>query len=264
MITTVRSELYKFRTTPGPWIIVGVTMVLTGLFALIEFHTGTGWGPPTHTIDLRDLVGAGYNLATLVTVPLLGVLCITTEYRHKSITNTLVVSPRRGEVLMAKAVTTIVWAIIMGIATVVVVAAMAIPWFLSAGAPLSSLFDQIGPVLPGLFGAFICLGLFGLGFGILVRNQVAGVIIVVAFMLVLQTVLLFLVYALTHWVLNWLPGQATAALAGGLTRHNNNNSGSDSAVLGLLTWWQGGIAMLAWGLIPGVIGYFTTFRRDVT
>ena len=32
----------------------------------------------------------------------------------------------------------------------------------------------------------------------------------------------------------------------------------------LLTWWQGGLVMLGWGLIPLTLGYFTTFRRDVT
>jgi len=32
----------------------------------------------------------------------------------------------------------------------------------------------------------------------------------------------------------------------------------------LLAWWQGGLVMLLWGLVPLTIGYFTTFRRDVT
>ena len=32
----------------------------------------------------------------------------------------------------------------------------------------------------------------------------------------------------------------------------------------LLTWWQGGLVLLAWGLGPLTLGYFTTFRRDVT
>ena len=32
----------------------------------------------------------------------------------------------------------------------------------------------------------------------------------------------------------------------------------------LLTWWQGGLVLLAGGVGPLVLGYFTTFRRDVT
>jgi hypothetical protein len=32
----------------------------------------------------------------------------------------------------------------------------------------------------------------------------------------------------------------------------------------LLTWWEGGLVMLAWGLGPLALGYFTTFRKDVT
>ena len=33
---------------------------------------------------------------------------------------------------------------------------------------------------------------------------------------------------------------------------------------GILNWWLGGIVMLGWGLIPLAMGYFTTFRKDVT
>ena len=40
--------------------------------------------------------------------------------------------------------------------------------------------------------------------------------------------------------------------------------GSNSLTFSLLPWWAGGLAMLGWGLGPLAIGYFTTFRRDVT
>ena len=32
----------------------------------------------------------------------------------------------------------------------------------------------------------------------------------------------------------------------------------------LLSWWLGAIVLAAWGVVPVVVGYFTTFSRDVT
>jgi hypothetical protein len=32
----------------------------------------------------------------------------------------------------------------------------------------------------------------------------------------------------------------------------------------LLSWWLATIVLAGWGLVPIVVGYFTTFRQDVT
>ena len=58
-----------------------------------------------------------------------------------------------------------------------------------------------------------------------------------------------------------VPSSAAQALAGSLSR--GFGSGHDP-ITHLLAWWQGGLIMLAWGLIPLWFGYFTTVRRDVT
>ena len=44
--------------------------------------------------DRRQLLGAGY-FGIQFLAPVLGVICITSEYRHKTITSTLVLIPRR-------------------------------------------------------------------------------------------------------------------------------------------------------------------------
>jgi hypothetical protein len=61
--------------------------------------------------------------------------------------------------------------------------------------------------------------------------------------------------------LNWLPNGAGGALAGDIAR---GFGGAQDATTRLLTWWQGGLVMLLWGIVPLTIGYYTTFRRDVT
>ena len=62
--------------------------------------------------------GAGYFGITFL-APVLGVICITSEYRHKTITSTLVLTPRRGRVLGAKIVVTAWWCVLMAVLSLV-------------------------------------------------------------------------------------------------------------------------------------------------
>ena len=121
---------------------------------------------------------------------------------------------------------------------------------------------QLGAVIPGFVAATILLGLFGLGFGTLVKNQVAGILLAIGGTFILEPLLVLLARGIFHYDLNWLPSSAAAALAGSLAR--GGLGGNHDATSHLLTWWQGGLIMLAWGMVPLVLGYFTTVRRDVT
>jgi ABC-type transport system involved in multi-copper enzyme maturation permease subunit len=265
VIRVMKAELFKMRTTPGLWILVGVTLLLTGLLGILpDFFVTVG---PHHTIftaphtvpQLRLLVGAGYEPGALL-APVLGVLCITTEYRQKVLTVTLLVTPRRSVVLVAKVVASAIWGVVLGVASLVMVAALGVPLFESQGGRFSTLVHQIGPVVPGLLGAYALLAVFGMGIGTLLRNQVGAVIFALALSLVLEPVIVLLVHHILHDDLNWFPSRSTAALAGGLTRQTQGNAGEGP----LLSWWLGGLALLGWGAGSAAVGYFTTFRRDVT
>jgi ABC-2 type transport system permease protein len=121
-------------------------------------------------------------------------------------------------------------------------------------------------VIPGLLASAILLGLFGLGFGTLVKNQVAAILLTIGGTLILEGILIALAKAIFHYDLNWLPNGAGAALAGDIARGFGDGGGGGNGpnAFRLLTWWQGGLVLLAWGLGPLALGYFTTFRRDVT
>jgi len=230
------------RSMPGIWVCFGLTFPLTALFVWAIF--AASGGSPGHTYDFvhtlnerRQLLGAGYN-GIMFLAPVLGVICITSEYRHKTITSTLVLIPRRNRVLGAKIVVTAWWCLLMALLSLVVVAAGGLPW-----------------------NASILLGLFGLGFGTLVKNQVAGILLTIGGTFILEPILVALARAIFNYDLNWLPTAAAQALAGSLSR--GFGSGHDP-ITHLLSWWQGGLIMLAWGLIPLGFGYFTTVRRDIT
>jgi hypothetical protein len=261
----IRAELYKFRTTPGPWVVTGVVMLLTGLLILLPFALAGGvvnqtFAAPTTVDQLRLLLGAGY-LGGLWVAPVLGVLCITTEYRHKVLTTSLLITPRREQVLIAKGIACVGWACLMAVASLVMVAAVGIPWLSAEGGSISALLDQAGAVVPALFLAYALLALYGLGIGTLLRNQIGAILITLGFTVIVEGIIVGLISHIFKIDLNWLPNEATRSLVGGLATGNN---GITTAEGRLLPWWQGGLVLLAWGVVPTVIGYFTTFRRDVT
>jgi ABC-2 type transport system permease protein len=261
----IRAELLKMRSMPGIWVCFGLTFPLTALLIWAIF--ASAGGDPGHTYEFvhtlnerRQLLGAGYYGITFL-APVLGVICITSEYRHKTITSTLVLIPRRSRVLGAKIVVTAWWCVLIAILSLVVVAAAGLPWNAALGGATSQVTNQVGAVVPGLVAATVLLGLFGLGFGTLVKNQVAGILIAIGGTFILEPLLVLLARGIFHYDLNWLPSSASQSLAGSLSR---GFGGSHDAIAHLLPWWQGGLIMLAWGLVPLGFGYFTTVRRDIT
>ncbi|MGP0032539.1 MAG: ABC transporter permease [Acidimicrobiales bacterium] len=271
MKNAVRAELLKMRTMPGVWVCFGLVFPLTVLVSWAIF--GAAGGLPGHTYlyvhtlnQRRILLGAGYLGITFL-APVLGVICITSEYRQKTISNTLLYTPVRRRVLGAKVLVTGFWAVLMALLSLVVVGVVGLPWNSGLGGTVASVTDQAGAVVPGLVVAAVLLALFGLGFGVLVKNQVAGILLTIGGTFILEPILTGIARGILHYDLNWLPTRAAAALAGAIAANGlggGGGGGGGGLNNALLTWWQGGLVMLAWGLIPLTIGYFTTFRRDVT
>jgi ABC-type transport system involved in multi-copper enzyme maturation permease subunit len=266
VIYALRAELLKMRSMPGVWVTWALALPLTVLGCLAVFAIAAN-GDPGHALNFpqnlhqrRMLLGAGYGTMQVL-APILGVLCITTEYRNKTITTSLILVPIRTRVIAAKVIVVALWSVFMVVLTLVTVAAVGLPWNAALGGSASQIFDQAGAVLPGLLAATVLLGLFGLGFGTLVKNQVAGILITIGSTFILEQILVALARSIFHYDLNWLPNGAGGALAGDIARGFGS---AQDATTRLLTWWQGGLVMLLWGLVPLTIGYFTTFRRDVT
>jgi ABC-type transport system involved in multi-copper enzyme maturation permease subunit len=262
----VRAELFKFRTTPGPWVCFAVVILLTGLGVTTSFIVGhhgvVNFTAPTTTAQLRTLMGAGYT-AAIVMAPVLGVLSITTEYRHRILTATLLLHPRRPEVLTAKVLGSAIWGLFMGLVSFAMIAAMGIPLLVAEGGSVSHLLRQVGPVMPGMLAAYILLAIYGLGIGTLVRNQIAGVILALGLSLVLEPIIVAIFSSLAHMDVNFLPTRATQAIAGGLSTRGAGGRSTGTANA-LLSWWLGAVVLALWGVGTAVVGYFTTFRRDVT
>jgi ABC-2 type transport system permease protein len=105
MIGVIRSELFKLRTTRATKVVVlcsialpTIIFTLTSIFAFSNGEVGD---------SLASMVGNFAPLTGLI-LGVVGVLCSTQEYSQGTIRITLVATPNRQKVFIAKFVTTLV------------------------------------------------------------------------------------------------------------------------------------------------------------
>ena len=108
LATATRSEITKQFSTSTWWIlaivlVVYVAFVTGGLAAAMTFladSAGGDAGMPTTdgapSLLYSFAASLGYVFALLI-----GALMVTTEYRHKTLTPTLLATPQRGRALLA-------------------------------------------------------------------------------------------------------------------------------------------------------------------
>jgi ABC-type transport system involved in multi-copper enzyme maturation permease subunit len=268
MIAIVRSEWIKLRTTTIPWVLTGVSVLITGLLILVYFvnhgdagggrgggGAGGGFGPPDpsvpHTVQqLRNLIGRG--IEGYIFALLLGVLIITVEFRHKTVTTSFLVTPRRWKFVVGKL---ILAGLAGAVLAVILLAATVIGGgiALSAkGGSFSALVHQLGAVAPGMILIFVLFALLGVGVGSLLTNQVAALIVCLGWFLIVENI----IEGIWNGTTKWLPSGAAAAAA--------NVSGGRNAGVGLFNWWQGSLLILAYGLVFAVVGSAVLAKRDIT
>ncbi len=262
VITGVRAEWLKIRTTAVPWVLTGIALVVDALLILVIFldrrDNGNGGGTfvspgyivPHTTQQLRNLVGAGFQ--GYLFALLLGVLVVTTEFRHKTVTTSFLVTPRRPRFVGAKLVTSAV----LGAALAVVMLAATIVGggltLAARGGSFTDMAHQIPAVAPGMILVFALFAILGVGVGSVLTNQVAAIVVTLGWFVILEGILVSLVHSAARWV----PTGAAAA-ASRLTRGMGNH-------YGLFNWWQGMLLMLGYGLAFAAIGSYILTQRDIT
>ncbi|WP_394552305.1 ABC transporter permease [Agromyces sp. MMS24-JH15] len=194
----LHSEWIKLRSLRSTvWSYLSVVVMMVGLALLITTTTinGDAIAPDALRASPEAQVGLfvqattfGVFLAQLV-VAVLGVLVIGGEYGTGMARSTFVAVPRRLPVLAGKAIvlftTTFVVGVVGAVGAYAVAAAVYAPHDVSA-----SLADP--DVLLPMLGSALYLALlavFSLGVGTMIRSSAAGIGIVLAFILVLPTIL---------------------------------------------------------------------------
>ena len=159
---------------------LALALVVTTALALAgDFEPGLAAGR-------QPLAGAGI---VQIFALILGILAVTTEFRHGTITPTLLVTPDRRRLMGAKLVAHVVAGLVLGLVSFGVGAAISlsilslrdIPSELTSG-------EVIGIVAGGTAGAALFAAL-GLGIGAVVRNQVGAIVAALAWVYALEPLL---------------------------------------------------------------------------
>jgi ABC-2 type transport system permease protein len=258
----VATELLKLRTTRVWWglLLTGILLAFlnSGLLAGtagLTLGNGQPSPPPTDPAMLRSIYTGGFSNGYVVTL-CLGVLGMAGEYRHQTITPTLLAVPTRARLVASKLIAYLVAGLAYGVVFIVVGAVLGAVILAARGYP-------VGLGAPGVARAMLLAALgcavwavFGLGLGTLITNQIVALLTAIGFG-ALAGPLLALALQAAHAgaVAEYLPNQASAALVQG------TNGGFEQQ---LLPWWGGGLVLLAYGVVFAVLGTLLTTRRDVT
>jgi ABC-2 type transport system permease protein len=245
----IRTELLKIRTARLTYGLLAVALVMTVLSVAAAILTaglpGTfAAGSPAF---VRSVAAAAWSGGTFVLI--LGILSMTGEFRHGTVTSTFLVTPRRGRVVAAKMVAGALVGLLFSVVACAVTVAVALPWLGARGIDVRFGADVV-PVLLGVVAATTIYGMVGVGLGALVRNQVAAVVTALVWTSLLEGVAVMLLPD----VGTWLPGGAVQALFG---------TGTPSGGT-LLAEWTGALLLVAYGLVFALVGSRFVVRRDVT
>jgi hypothetical protein len=236
----LRSEWIKLWSTRTTWVMIGIGLLIEGLFAGLYVGLAS-----LGDIGEIDDVATGTGML-LVLMLVLGVLIVTTEFRHGTASSTFLASPRRYPVLLAKLGISLLVGILAGLAFVAVNGGLALPIFAGREGDLPATSELVS-IYSGVVVSMALICAFGFGVGAIVRNQVGAIIAAIAFFFILSP----LPELLPGSIGEYFPAQALGALHG--------NAEGDGA-LGQVT---GGLVLAAWATGLVAIGILLICRRDV-
>jgi len=221
MTNQLLSELRKMRSTRTN---LGLLAGMVGLILLFVLLNGlVTKKPELAELDNQYSVLSAGSAASLF-AGLIGVMAITSEFRHGSIRSTFVVTPHRTRVVAAKVLASLLMGVLFGLAAIglsfgvgyAILAARDIPLALSTRDVLWIVLGT--PVMTASWAAL------GVGFGAVIRNQVFAVIGLIVWTMVIDNLLIGLVPTIGGYTLMGVSGAITSypadyvlsAAAGGL------------------------------------------------
>lgn len=248
MTALVRSELLKIRTTRGWYAYLAVVVLLVGIAVAGDI----GSNP-----DTRDLLEFQRGLVDSVTIAallalILGITIVTTEFRHGTITPTLLAEPHRERVIAAKAVAEVITAVLFAVLALVVVAAVALIWLSIVGADVHLTDPEVGKRAAQMILMAVLWGLLGVSIGAVVHSQVAALVGTLIWAFVGEQLLLGLFGLLD------LDGLRAYLLFQAL--HGTEGTGGED----VLSYWPAVAVSLGWIALIGAAGIVRTRRRDIT
>jgi ABC-2 type transport system permease protein len=244
MTDQLLAELRKMRSTRTN---LGLLAGMVGLTLLTVLLNGLVTKKP-ELADLENqyaLLSAGTTAALFAA--LIGVMAITSEFRHGTIRPTFVVTPRRTHVLGAKVLASLLMGVLFGLAAIALSFGLGSAILAIRGVPLTLETGDVVWLMVGTPALTAAWAAMGVGLGALVRNQVFAVIGLIVWAMVVDNILVNLVPG----VGSYTPGAASAAIIAYPAEY-------------VLSAAAGGLLLLGYVITLVAGGALLITRRDVT
>jgi ABC-2 type transport system permease protein len=206
MIRLLRAEALRLATTRTYWLLAAAVAALiaggTGATAAATSFTG-GISPARSVLAIAGLAQTVALLA--------GVLSVTGEFRHKTITPAVLITPRRTPLLAGKLITMAAAGLAFGLAAAGLATAITLPLLAARHIPAGVSGTQAAAIIAGGGAATALAAALGVGIGAIIRNQAGAIVTVLALLYVAEPLLGFLPHAGTAVEKYGLGGLAAAA-----------------------------------------------------
>ena len=184
MSALLRAEVLKLRTTRTFAVLVGSALALSLLVVVLTAILEDGMDEE----QVGDLFTADF---TSLFILLLGVMGMAGEWRHRTITSTILAAPDRLRLLAAKTLAYAVAGAVLSLIVTVTIMAVGSAILSSRGETTIGI-GELADVLWRNLTVAALLGAFGVCVGALVRNQIAAIIGLLVFAFAVEPALVAL------------------------------------------------------------------------
>lgn len=240
----LRAELLKMRTRASFWTFAGALALTLGILALIlSFGDAEDLSEGQEFIAYIPQIGFFFPIVV-------GILLVTGEFWHRTITSTFLATPQRERVLVMKFATAAVVGAAYALASTLLAFALAIPILALRDVELDVPAGEVTKTTLVACFAMAVYGVIGAGVGAVVRNQVAAMVGTLLWFLLVE---LFIGPIVPRWITKYSPLNAGASVFG-----------ADDGTADFLSPLAGGALFVAYALALAALGTLLVARRDVS
>jgi ABC-type transport system involved in multi-copper enzyme maturation permease subunit len=255
----VRVELLKLRTMRVTYGLLAAAAAITALFASLEASRAGRAVPPIGTAaGLGDVTTVGGVAMILAAV--LGVIATSGEFRHTTATLTYLATPDRRRVLGAKAAATALAGACYGLAAGITATITGLAFAAADGDHVTLSAATLAGHIAGAAAGAALLAAVGVGIGSLIRAQLAGVIGVFVWCMVIESILGASISAIRAY----LPYTAATTLGGAKLGAGAFGPGYSVSSQGALPFLAAAALIAATATAISLLAEQTTVRHDIT